>query len=108
MSRPKIDRDAIAILSVAVAVGAWLRFEHLDRVDFSSGEAVSWVAASAPSIREVLASAIVLNPGKLGVHDVALHLWMGAFGDGLTTMRAMSAASAYLRSFSHSQLSASY
>ena len=91
MSRSRIDRHAIAILSVAVVVGTWLRFEHLDRVDFTPGEAVSWVAASAPTIREVLASAIVLNPGKLGVHDVALHLWMDAFGDGLTTMRAMSA-----------------
>jgi hypothetical protein len=91
MNGPKIDRHAIAILSVAVAVGGWLRFEHLDRVDFSAGEAISWAAASAPNIREVLASAIVLNPGKLGVHDVALHLWMGAFGDGLITMRALSA-----------------
>jgi hypothetical protein len=66
MSRPRIDRHAIAILSVAVVVGTWLRFEHLDRVDFTAGEAVSWVAASAPNLRAVLASAIVLNPGKLG------------------------------------------
>ena len=91
MSRWRIDRPAIAILSVAVVVGTWLRFEQLDRLDFTPGEAVSWVAASAPNLRAVFASALVLNPGKLGVHDLALHLWMGAFGDGLSTMRELSA-----------------
>lgn len=32
-----------------------------------------------------------LDPGKLAVYDFALHEWIGAFGDGVTSMRSMSA-----------------
>ena len=33
----------------------------------------------------------MLNPGELGVHDVALHAWIALFGSGLASMRALSA-----------------
>ncbi len=57
----------------------------------TAGEAVTWVAASAPTVHEVIARAIPLNPGKLGLHDVALHLWMRLFGDGVIAQRTLSA-----------------
>ncbi|HVN27419.1 MAG TPA: glycosyltransferase family 39 protein [Candidatus Binataceae bacterium] len=88
---PRFDSTVIVILCAAFAIGGWLRFEHLDRLDMNGGEAVSWVAAAQPTVYEVIAHALPLNPGKLGAHDVALHLWMRVFGDRLTSIRALSA-----------------
>jgi len=58
----------------------------------SADEGASWAAASAPNVGEVLRLQAQLNPGKLALHDLAAHAWIGAFGDGLVSMRAMSAA----------------
>jgi uncharacterized membrane protein len=58
----------------------------------SADEGASWAAAAAPSASEVLRLQARLNPGKLGLHDLALHEWMRAFGDSLVAMRALSAA----------------
>jgi len=90
-TRPSLDRSALVILCLALAIGAWLRFEHLARFDMTAGEAVSWVAAAAPNVREVVARAIPRNPGKLGLHDVTLHFWMRFFGDSVASQRALSA-----------------
>jgi mannosyltransferase len=75
-------------------VGAYLRFTNLGTPDLSADEAASWAAASARSVGEVLRRQAHLNPGELGLHDLALHWWMAFFGDSLATMRALSAAAA--------------
>ena len=57
----------------------------------SADEGASWAAAVVPSPLEVLHLQSRLNPGELGLHDLALHGWIRAFGDGIGTMRALSA-----------------
>jgi uncharacterized membrane protein len=82
----------IALMAVALLAGAYLRFDDLGAREVSADEAASWAAASAPTAAEVLHRQARLNPGKLGVHDLALHYWMPAFGDSAMAMRALSAA----------------
>ena len=79
------------MLALALIVGGYLRFAGLGAREMSADEGASWTAAAAPTIREVLIAQNHLNPGKAGLHDVALHLWMRAFGNGLSAMRALSA-----------------
>ncbi len=57
----------------------------------SADEAASWAAAAAPNLIEVVHRQQRLNPGKLAVHDVAMHLWMRLFGDSLASLRGLSA-----------------
>jgi 4-amino-4-deoxy-L-arabinose transferase-like glycosyltransferase len=83
---------AIGTLALAVIVGAYLRCADLGGREMSADEGASWAAASEPTIREVLRAQNHLNPGKAGLHDVALHLWMRAFGEQLAAMRALSGA----------------
>ncbi len=85
-------RASPLILVTALAAGAALRFVGLGAREMSADEGASWAAASAPTVGEVLRLQARLNPGKLALHDLALHAWIGAFGDGLASMRAMSAA----------------
>lgn len=82
---------SIALLALALFAGAYLRFTDLGAREMSADEGASWAAASAPTIREVLRAQNHLNPGKAGLHDLALHIWMRAFGERLTAMRALSA-----------------
>jgi hypothetical protein len=82
----------IATLMLALMVGGYLRGSNLGGREMSADEGASWAAASAPTMREVLRAQNRLNPGKAGLHDVTLHLWMRAFGDDLVAMRALSAA----------------
>ena len=49
------------------------------------------MAASAPTVGEVVRQGLELNPGKLALHDIVLHFWMLAFGDSMTSIRALSA-----------------
>jgi 4-amino-4-deoxy-L-arabinose transferase-like glycosyltransferase len=86
------SKVAFAILTLALFLGAYLRCANLGGREMSADEGASWAAASAPTIREVLRAQNHLNPGKAGLHDLTLHLWMRAFGDGLAAMRALSAA----------------
>lgn len=79
------------ILAVSVVAGGWLRFRGLGASDITADEAPSWLAASFPTVREVLHQGVELNPGNLAVHDVTLHFWMLAFGDDVTSIRALSA-----------------
>ena len=82
----------IALMAVALLAGAYLRFDNLGAREVSADEAASWAAASAPTAAEVLHRQARLNPGKLGVHDLALHFWMSVFGDSAMAMRALSAS----------------
>lgn len=79
------------ILSAAVLAGGWLRFRGLGASDLTADEAPSWLAASAPTVHEAIHQGLQLNPGKLAVHDLILHFWMLVFGDGVTSIRALSA-----------------
>jgi hypothetical protein len=92
IERGRISGFSFATLALAVIVGGYLRFTDLGAREMSADEGASWAAASAPTIREVLVAQNHLNPGKAGLHDVALHLWMRAFGNGLSAMRTLSAA----------------
>jgi hypothetical protein len=84
--------STIAILAFAMLLGGYLRCADLGGREMSADEGASWAAASAPTIRTVLRAQSTLNPGKAGLHDVALHLWIRAYGERLATMRAFSAA----------------
>jgi hypothetical protein len=86
------SRFTIATLLLALIVGGYLRCANLGARQMSADEGASWAAAAAPTISEVLRAQNHLNPGKAGLHDVALHLWMRVFGDQLAAMRALSAA----------------
>jgi hypothetical protein len=81
----------IVILMLALIAGGYLRCMNLGAREMSADEGASWAAASSPTLREVLRAQTRLNPGKAGVHDLSLHLWMRAFGDSLSAMRALSA-----------------
>lgn len=80
-----------AIMAIAIALGAYLRFANLGAREMSADEGASWAAAAARSAGAVLRLEARLNPGKLGVHDLALHAWMRLFGDSLVAMRSLSA-----------------
>ncbi len=81
-----------ASLAIAVALGAWLRFAGLGAREMSADEGASWAAAAAPSLSAVVRTQALLNPGKLALYEVALHGWIGRFGDGIAAMRSLSAA----------------
>jgi mannosyltransferase len=85
------SRIALGILVVALILGAGLRCYRLGGDELNRGEAAAWAAASAPTIRDVIASGRRIDPGKLGLYDVALHGWIAMFGDGVGAMRAPSA-----------------
>ena len=84
-------RSVLAILILSLALGGFLRFYHLGVREMSADEGASWAAANAPTIAQVLRQQPLLNPGKFAVHEVALHGWIRLFGDGLISMRALSA-----------------
>ncbi len=79
------------LLMVAVGLGAVLRFVHLGAREMSADEGASWAAASASSLGRVLELQPKLNPGKFAIHELLLHGWMQIFGDGLVSIRALSA-----------------
>jgi hypothetical protein len=82
--------QAWALLAIALAVGAFMRFHQLQRFELTADEGASWLAASAPTARQVVEMERWVDPGKLAVYDLALHGWMRLFGDGVFAMRAMS------------------
>ncbi len=84
-------RAKLAILILAAIVGAGLRFYRLGADAMSRGEAAAWTAAAAPDLRGVFFASKQLDPGKSGVYDLVLHLWIGAFGDAVGPMRSLSA-----------------
>ena len=82
---------AYALLVVALAIGAGVRFHRLDLAQIDVDEGASWAGASAPGFAAVVASERRIDPGKLALYDLMLHGWIAVFGDGLAAMRAMSA-----------------
>lgn len=88
----KFPRDALALLAVALVLGAAVRFYGLNASGLTADEGASWAAATEPSLRLVIETEQRLDPGKLALYDVLLHGWISIFGDGLVAMRSMSAA----------------
>jgi mannosyltransferase len=83
---------AMALLAVAVILGAHYRFHRLDRWDLSNDEGTAWAGAVAPSVEAVIAAEPKIeNGGKLPPYDVVLHGWIVMFGDAVTSMRRLSA-----------------
>jgi hypothetical protein len=83
---------AMALLAVAVILGAHYRFHRLDRWDMSNDEGTAWAGAIAPSVGAVIAAEPKIeNGGKLPPYDVVLHGWIGMFGDAVPSIRRLSA-----------------
>lgn len=82
----------LLILAAAVIVGGWLRFAGIGTREMSADEGASWADAMAPTVSRVFQRELHLNPGKAGIHALALHEWIRAFGDGLFAIRSLSAA----------------
>jgi mannosyltransferase len=78
-------------MALALAVGGFLRFHNLDAQEMSADEGFSWQAAAAPTLHELVQTQLELNSGKGPLHDLALHYWMGRFGDSVAAMRSLSA-----------------
>src|SRR5262245_28683904 len=85
-------RVAPLLLLIAIVLGGYLRFSDLGRPELSDDEGASWAAAAASSLSGVVALQARLNPGKLAVHELALHGWMALFGDRIAAQRSLSAA----------------
>ena len=82
---------ALALLALALMLGAGLRFYRLGTAELSADEAASWAGAAAPDLRTVVERQRSLDPGKLALYDAALHGWIRLGGDGAGSMRAFSA-----------------
>ena len=86
-----MNRVALTLVLIALATGAYLRFNDLGALQMSADEGATWAAADAPSIHEVIEIQQTHNAGKLPLHDLVLHEWIAIFGDGLFAMRSLSA-----------------
>lgn len=84
--------QALALLALALTLGAGLRFYRLGTDELTADEAASWAGATAPDLRAVIERQRVLDPGKLALYDLALHAWIALNGDSAGSMRALSAA----------------
>jgi hypothetical protein len=84
-------RAALAILIIAVMAGAALRFYRLGAEEMNRGEAAAWSAAVAPDLRSVFIASKHYDPGKSGIYDLVLHLWIRVVGDQVGPMRSLSA-----------------
>src|SRR5260370_8654311 len=83
--------QALALLALALVLGAGLRFYRLGAAELSADEAASWAGATAPDLRTVIARQRSLDPGKLALYDAALHGWIVLAGASVRSMRALSA-----------------
>jgi hypothetical protein len=82
----------MALLAVAVFLGAHYRFHRLDRWDMNGSEGSAWTAVVAPNVCEVVGRFWQVEyGGKHPVYDLVLHEWVRVFGVSLFAMRAMSA-----------------
>jgi mannosyltransferase len=84
-------RDALITLLIAVLLGGGLRFYRLGVEEMNRGEAAAWTAAVAPNLHAVFVASKVLDPGKSGIYDIVLHLWIAVVGDQVGPMRSLSA-----------------
>ena len=85
------QRQALLILLIAVVLGSGLRFYRLGVEEMNRGEAAAWTAAVAPDLRSVFVASKALDPGKSGLYDLVLHLWIAQVGDQVGPMRSLSA-----------------
>jgi hypothetical protein len=72
-------------------VGSLLRFFRLGSRELSIDESLSWFAAAAPSVSDLLRIQHGVDSGKLAIHELALRGWMRMFGESEAALRAMSA-----------------
>lgn len=86
-----MNRLALALILVALVLGAYLRFSQLGALEMSADEGATWAAAAASSLHDVIAIQQTHNAGKLPLHDLMLHGWIAMFGDGMFAMRSLSA-----------------
>src|SRR6266849_7136893 len=83
-------RTAI-LFCVALLLGSVLRFFRLGSRELSIDESLSWFAAAAPSLTDLLRIQHGVDSGKLAIHELALRGWMHMFGESEAALRAMSA-----------------
>jgi len=81
-------RTAI-LFCVAIVLGSVLRFFRLGSRELSIDESLSWFAAAAPSVTDLLRIQHRVDSGKLAVHELALRGWMHMFGQSEAAIRAM-------------------
>src|SRR5258708_5599119 len=79
------------LFCAALVLGSVLRFFRLGSRELSIDESLSWFAAAAPSVTDLLRIQHQIDSGKLAVHELALRGWMQMFGQTEGAMRAMSA-----------------
>jgi mannosyltransferase len=79
------------LLCVALVLGSVLRFFRLGSRELSIDESLSWFAAAAPSVTDLLRIQHGVDSGKLAIHELALRGWMRMFGESEGALRAMSA-----------------
>ena len=83
-------RTAI-LFCAAIVLGSMLRFFRLGSRELSIDESLSWFAAAAPSVSDLLRIQHGVDSGKLAIHELALRGWMHMFGESEGALRAMSA-----------------
>jgi mannosyltransferase len=79
------------LFCAAIMVGSALRFFRLGSRELSIDESLSWFAAAAPSVTDLLRIQHGVDSGKLAIHELALRGWMHMFGESEGALRAMSA-----------------
>jgi mannosyltransferase len=79
------------LLCAALVLGSLLRFFRLGSRELSIDESLSWFAAAAPSVTDLLRIQHGVDSGKLAIHELALRGWMHMFGESEGALRAMSA-----------------
>jgi hypothetical protein len=82
----------LPILAAAFAIAIVLMVFRLGADELSGDESLSWAAASAPTIAQMVARQHQINSGKLAFHELLLRGWMSVFGQGEGAMRSLSAA----------------
>jgi hypothetical protein len=80
-----------ALLAIALACGAVIRFRRLATASITADEGVAWATAVQP-VSHLLKLQPQVDSGKLALYDLLLHYWMVVFGDSLRSMRGLSAA----------------
>src|SRR6266481_6094737 len=86
-----LKKQTAILLSAAIVLGSVLRFFRLGSRELSIDESLSWFAAAAPSVSDLLRIQHGVDSGKLAIHELALRGWMHMFGESEGALRAMSA-----------------
>ena len=80
-----------AVLLLAVALGAILRFFRLGAHELSIDESLSWAESSGHNVKAVMRVQHQLDSGKFPIYEVVQHGWMRIFGESEAAMRALPA-----------------